>query len=436
MGDLEAEEPLADLDLVAGQAAADDGGEEARRPAVHPAEDDALGLVHRARRQRRRHAPECTGRPATRHRCRIVLAMRVLHCADLHLERAFPGLPAPWPEQRRQAIRDALRRIVALARDEKVDALTIAGDLYEDERARGETGAFLADTLGGAPCPVLIAPGNHDFWHPGALYARQAWPANVHVFRTATPKAVTVGPVRIFGAAHLQPKGQSNLLEGVRVPDGSPAIALFHGAEVGQLPLEDAGKGDHSPFAEADVERAGFTYALLGHYHRPRVTDRLCYPGNPEPLTFGEADGGGAALVDLAARPPRVTLHRVRTFATADVTVDVTGCTHRDAVLDRVRAQLPAAPRTAVRVRCTGELAPTVAVSGRQVAAALGVDRCVAVDWAVRPALDLAVLLHAPDVRGEFVRALVDRPDADSPLVQRALAAGLRALAGEDPGLR
>ncbi|HVA21029.1 MAG TPA: DNA repair exonuclease [Candidatus Micrarchaeia archaeon] len=362
--------------------------------------------------------------------------MRVLHCADLHLERAFPGMPAPWPQRRRQAIRDALRRIVALAAEHRVDALTIAGDLYEDDRARGDTGAFLAEAFASLPCPVLIAPGNHDYWHPGGTYARQSWPANVHVFSTPHLQAVAVGGTRIFGAAHVQPKGSANFLERVRIPDGPPAVALFHGAEVGQLRFEDEGKGDHAPFAEAEIERAGFAYALVGHYHRPRVTPRLCYPGNPEPLAFGEAGGAGAALVDLAELPPRVTIHRVATFQTADVTVDVSDCTHRDAVVERVRQALPDGDRTAVRVRCTGELPPTVVVSARQVASALEHQRCVAIDWAVRPTLDLADLLNAPDVRGEFVRALHDRPDADSPLVQRALVAGLRALAGEDPGLR
>ncbi len=345
-------------------------------------------------------------------------------------------MPDPWPVRRRQGIRDALRRIVQLAGELRVDALTIAGDLFEDERARSDTGAFLADALGGLSCPVLIAPGNHDPWHAGGTYARQAWPANVHIFTTPTLTAVAVDGVRVFGAAHVQPKGTPNLLERVRVPAGPPAIALFHGAEIGQLPFEEAGKGDHAPFAEAEIERAGFAYALCGHYHRPRATPLLCYPGNPEPLTFGETGTGGAALVDLSSLPPQVTMHRVATFQAVDVTVDVTGCSHRDAVIDRVRAALPEGDRVAVRARCRGELAPTVAVSGRAVQSALEVERCVQVEWTVGPALDLATLLHAPDVRGEFVRALHDRPDAESPLVQRALLAGLRALAGEDPGLR
>jgi len=436
VGHLESQQPLADLDLLSGQAATHDRGEEARGAPVDLAKHDPLGGEDRPLGERGRHASECTDPPAARRRCGIVRAMRVLHCADLHLERPFPGLPDPWPGRRRQAIRDALRRIARLAGELQVDALTIAGDLFEDDRARIDTGAFLAETFASVPCPVLIAPGNHDYWHAGSTYARQAWPPNVHVFRTRTLTAVELKGLRIFGAAHVQPRGTPDLLTGVRVPEGTPAVALFHGAEVGQLQFEEAGKGEHAPFAEVEIEQAGFAYALCGHYHRPRVTPHLCYPGNPEPLAFGETGTAGAALIDLASRPPAVTMHRVATFAAADVTVDVSGCTHRDAVLDRVRRALPAGDRIAVRVHCQGELLPTVAVTGRQLEQQLESDHCIQVDWAVRPQLDLAVLLHAPDVRGEFVRGLHDRPDRDGPLVQRALLAGLRALAGEDPGLR
>ncbi len=33
------------------------------------------------------------------------------------------------------------------------------------------------------PCPVFIAPGNHDCWSPNSVYAALDWPEHVHIFR-------------------------------------------------------------------------------------------------------------------------------------------------------------------------------------------------------------------------------------------------------------
>ena len=61
--------------------------------------------------------------------------MRLLHLADIHLDRSFGWLGPERGRRRRQELRDTLQRGVALARDLQVDALCIAGDLYDRENA-------------------------------------------------------------------------------------------------------------------------------------------------------------------------------------------------------------------------------------------------------------------------------------------------------------
>jgi DNA repair exonuclease SbcCD nuclease subunit len=48
---------------------------------------------------------------------------------------------------RRQALRDTLVRICKLADEKRVDALTCAGDLYEQERFSPDTAEFLRATF-------------------------------------------------------------------------------------------------------------------------------------------------------------------------------------------------------------------------------------------------------------------------------------------------
>lgn len=362
--------------------------------------------------------------------------MRLIHCSDVHLDASFVGLGPVAARHRRAAIRQTFRSIVQLAIDERADALTIGGDLYEDLRSQRETTQFLQQELERVGCPVLIAPGNHDYWHSGSLYARERWPANVHIYNSAEFTPRDLAGWRVFGAAHLQPKGTKNLLSRVKVPKGAPAVALFHGSERGQLPLQGEGKQDHAPFREEEIGKSGFQFALLGHFHTPRTTSHLLYPGNPEPLTFGETGVRGAAVVDFGTTPPMVDIRRVATFTVADQDVDITGCLHSDSIYERIVEALPTAANAATRVRLTGELGAGVRLSSTELLDRLRLeDRCVDLVLACRPQLDLDGLRQSPDARGQFVRALMARPDFESDLVQAALLAGLNALLGEEPAL-
>ena len=362
--------------------------------------------------------------------------MRLLHCSDVHLDTAFAGLGQAVARRRRAGIRRAFTRIVDLALEEKVDALTIGGDLYEDLRSQRDTAQFLQQQFSRLSCPILVAPGNHDYWHPASIYAREKWPENVTVFRSPEFTPVEVAGVRIFGAAHVQPKGTKDLLGHFKAAKDGPAIALFHGSERGQLPFQGEAKEDHAPFSEDEIGKAGFQYALLGHFHTPRSTSRLIYPGNPEPLTFGEVGERGAALIDFARMPPAVEIRRVSTFTLTDVEVDITGCLHSAAVLDRIGEVLSRDPDSGTRVRLVGEVASGVRLGPNELLETLRHDDvCVDLILDARSALDLEALSQAPDARGQFVRALLARQDSDSDLVRRALVLGLDALRGEEPVL-
>ncbi|MDA8330926.1 MAG: metallophosphoesterase family protein [Candidatus Dormibacteraeota bacterium] len=365
--------------------------------------------------------------------------MRLIHCADVHLDASFSGLGLAAARRRRWAIRQTFRRVVDMAVEQRADALTIGGDLYEDLRSQGDTTRFLQQEFERASCPVLISPGNHDYLHPGSLYSRERWPQNVHIFQGGEFTPYELGGWRVFGVAHLKPKGTGDLLHRFKVPKGGPAVALFHGSERGQLPEQGEGKEDHAPFSEDEIQRSGFRYALLGHFHKPRVGRLLVYPGNPEPLTFGEEGTRGPAVVELDEQgPPRVEIVPVGTFQLAEIEVDVTGCQHSEAIADRVLGaiQVQEDGDVAYRVRVTGELAAGVRLSRQELLERLRVNgRSVELVISCRPQLDLEQLRQAPDARGQFVRSLLARPDFDSELVQAALLAGLNALLGEEPAL-
>ena len=263
---------------------------------------------------------------------------------------------------RRRGLRETLTRICMLAVDLRADALCCGGDLYEQDRFTPDTAEFLRSVFEQlAPVPVYLAPGNHDWFGPQSLYRQVRWSSNVVVFTEdrLTPVALADG-LTLWGAAHRAPANTRGFLDAFRVDRGGVHLALFHGSAQGELTSQEEGKVPHAPFRTEQIAAAGFRHALLGHFHAPRDAVTHTYPGNPDPLTFGETGDRAAVLVTVAG-DGSVTRerHRVATSMVSDVMADLTGVTHFGQVADRVTAAV-AGLRGMVRVTLSGEVGPAV----------------------------------------------------------------------------
>lgn len=365
--------------------------------------------------------------------------MRFVLFADVHLDTPFTWAEPDVARRRRQALRDAVARVVSLADEVAADALLCAGDLYEHDRFAPDTGAFLRQRFAEAGCPVLISPGNHDWYGTESLYATVGWPDHVDVFTQPQLTPVRIGgDVTVWGAAHRAPSGTGDLFEGAEAVGAGVHLALVHGSERSGLGWQGGDKQPHAPFDEGHVPAAGFAHALCGHYHRPRAGRWHTYPGNPEPLVFGEDGRRGAVVVDV---DPDGGVHRewrvVADTRWDDVEVDVTGCETVDECVARAR-QAVAGRRGVVRLTVGGELPPEVPLAPERdlTPAALGagsLEGCEALvirTGALHPAVDVDAVGRQETVAGQFVRDVRADASLDESTRQRVLMVGLRALAG------
>lgn len=364
--------------------------------------------------------------------------MRFVLFSDLHLDTAFTWAPAAAARRRRLALREVLERILSLADEVDADAILSGGDLYEHERATPDTAAFLREAFGSTSRPVLLAPGNHDWHGPDSLYHHVAWPSNVSIFTESRlrPHALAEG-MTIWGSAHRAPANTDGFLDGgFRVDRAGVNLALFHGSERSGLTLEASGKQPHAPFDADQIVGAGLDHAFLGHHHRPVAAAHHTYPGNPDPLAFGE-DGQRGAVIATVAGDGSVD-RRWRTVAvteTSDITIDVTGCVSQHDLRVRVRDALEGR-RGAARVTLVGDLAPDVDVQPETdlsvTALALeGLDALAVRIGSLSVAYDTEEIATEATVRGQFVRDVL-ASDLDDDERRRVLVTGLRALEGRD----
>lgn len=242
--------------------------------------------------------------------------MRFIHIADVHLDTAFAGRPDRLRSRLRHASLEALARCASTAVAEKVDALLIAGDLFDGAFLSFETERFLLERLGDlgrAGIQVVYATGNHDPGR-GQRSSGLAWPGSVTVIARGDPVTVPVhgrgGDLvgHVTGAGHATPRETADLSRRLVPTPGATAaqVALLHT----QVSTASA-RGVHHPYAPSRLDHlraAGFHYWALGHVHlRQELSSGppVHYCGNLQGRNPRETGPKGGLLVDLGdpARP-------------------------------------------------------------------------------------------------------------------------------------
>jgi len=362
----------------------------------------------------------------------------LLHLSDLHLDAPFTALGL----ERRTDLRATLGRILALARERRVDAVTIAGNLYEQDYALPDTAAFLAQQFARlAPIRVFIAPGERDPYTNDSLYALTRWPENVTIFSQGQLTSVELTPgVTLWGAACPPARGGATL-DGFQCERPGINLLLLHAADADRPAPGAEGMFTVSTSA---IRAAGFDFALLGHHHAARLwpEDTPCclYPGSPEPL--------GPEAEDVQHTVALVTVHKegcaveqipINQWRHRAVQVDVTGCSSVAEAAARVQAAIAGTlgavdDRFICKVTLTG--APDIPLDATAV---LGqVETLAHLYGQARLAFpyDLERLAQEQTVRGLLVRRFQgnlsgSKDEAERQRRLRALAVALQALEGK-----
>lgn len=214
--------------------------------------------------------------------------MKFLHAADLHLDSPLRGLSryegAPV-EEIRQATRKALRNLVGLAVDERVDFVLIAGDVYDGDWQDYQTGLFFIhemSRLNDAGIPVVLIRGNHDA--ASRMTTSLRLPSNVTLLDHAQPQTVTLDHCGV--AIHGQSFARSAVMENLvlRYPPAVPGlfnIGLLHTSLTGA-----EGHESYAPCSPADLLQRGYGYWALGHVHQRRIVNKTDLPQGQPPIVF------------------------------------------------------------------------------------------------------------------------------------------------------
>ena len=264
------------------------------------------------------------------------MAFRFVHTADLHLDSPLRTLALRDPELAGLiggAMRQVLGRIVDLCLSERVDALLIAGDLYDGDLRSMKTAAFLRAELARldeADIAVYLIRGNHDA--ESTVTKLLDLPPNVHVFDgRGGVVAPENAPVAIHGVSFGQKHAPDSLLPKLRPPvAGRANIGLLHTSLAGA-----EGHDVYAPCAVGDLIMHGFDYWALGHIHKRQVhgeAPHIVMPGIPQGRDIGEAGAKSVSLVTVDDRGIACSERLTSVAEFGSVAVDVSGLDAWDGV--------------------------------------------------------------------------------------------------------
>lgn len=238
--------------------------------------------------------------------------MRLLHLGDLHLGKTL--LETPLLED--QTV--FLRQIAALATARQVDALLIAGDIYDRAVPSAEAVAVFSDFLEAmhaAGIPVLAIAGNHDSPERLAFGGRILSREGTHLAGTYDGEISRVtltdewGAVTVWLLPFLRPAVVREAL-GVEAATTQEAVA----AALAAAPVDPAGRnvlvahqfvcacGEKPETCDSESIYVGgsdsvdaalfdaFDYVALGHLHRGQAIGRetVRYAGSPLKYSLSE----------------------------------------------------------------------------------------------------------------------------------------------------
>lgn len=247
--------------------------------------------------------------------------MRFAHLADLHIGKKLNGISLIEDQ------RYVLNQTIDLMKEHQVDALIIAGDIYQTSQPSNEAMMVFDEFLGklvDLNMPVYMISGNHDSEEKIAYFSKLIKKSNIHTSSLFHGSTQTISVSDEYGEIdiHLLPfikpidvkkyypdktidsyqTMMEVIFENIKLDPSKRHVLVCHqfitGGEISDSEVFAIGMLDNINHSVFD----GFDYVALGHLHRPQHIgrDTIRYSGSLMKYSLSEVNSNKSmTIVDL-----------------------------------------------------------------------------------------------------------------------------------------
>lgn len=353
------------------------------------------------------------------------MSLKLIHCADFHIGASLSQLNTALAKKRSEEIRNSLVTVADLCKEKEVDALLIAGDLFDTPNPSKADCEFVKNVLTSlSPVNVYIICGNHDYMCADSPFSSpENFPDNVHIFPCyeyayEIPEKNAVIWGKSYSSTIIEPS-----FEKAQFDDAKLNIMLLHGDTVPG--------SSFNIISRETLSSLPCNYAAFGHIHAGEIFDtgkvKCAYSGASEGHSFGDCGTTGLIYAEISEdgtilTPMDTSLRKYR-----HVDIDITGKTEED-ILSYARSLIN--DTDFFRITLKGEFpeksAPdTIFIKENLKDSVFYVD---IVDETY-PCYDFDSIEKEDSLRGAFLRELRKKTDSEEDFIIAAKT-GLDALSG------
>lgn len=219
--------------------------------------------------------------------------MKFIHFADVHFDMVFSSLKnnKDLVKKRRINQKQVFKEAINLAKNQEVDVIFVAGDLFENKYVEDETIKYIISCFNEIPdIKVFITPGNHDPLIKNSPYNTYTWPDNVYIFG-ADVGMFEIDDVNIYGFGFEDYEMDNNVVDTIEIDDKKTNILISHGNL-------DGATHQYNDMKTKSLQK--FDYVALGHIHMSKIDDsNIIYPGSLLAGGFDELGEHGLIIGEI-----------------------------------------------------------------------------------------------------------------------------------------
>ncbi len=265
--------------------------------------------------------------------------MKFVHIADIHMDSPFVNLSdrETLGDLKRLEQRKKLKEVIEYIKENEIDMLFIAGDLYEQQYIKQTTIEYINNLFKEIPeTQIYIAPGNHDPYLKNSYYSKYKWNENVKIFNSKIEK-IEQDEIDIYGYGFEDFYCTECGIENLEIENPEKEnILIMHGT----LDGANIEEKQYNSISTKILEEKGFDYVALGHIHKTNFNkeSKIIYPGSLVSLGFDELGQHGMVVGEIKNKKLNIEFVPIKSSEFVEKRIDVTEIISKEELIEKINS--------------------------------------------------------------------------------------------------
>lgn len=357
--------------------------------------------------------------------------MKFIHVSDIHLNSKMEtSLSSQKAKERKKELLLTFSRMIDYARDNNVEGIIIAGDLFDTESINKSTKDYVISCITRNPdITFLYLCGNHE--KTAFIDSLDGVPSNLVTFGNDWTYYQFKNNIVVSGI-NITRDNHKSLYSSLELSKDNTNIVVMHGQASKYF-----SKDNYEIINLTELKNKNIDYLALGHIHSYTIdtledTTKYCYPGCLEGRGFDECGEHGFVVLDINGKEITHTFVPFAKRTLYEISIDISSVSNTHDVDNLIRKELQSISKDSLlKINLTGNIAEDINIDTEILSSALN-ELYYFAKVLNKTKLNINIDNYKNDIsiKGEFVRTVLN---SNLPLEEKEqiIITGLKALNGE-----